>query len=307
MAQTSLCSPSAIGFPLYLLTYFISITFMLLGVAFLSLFERKLMGVVQYRLGPNKVSSLYGSLQPFSDAVKLASKQNPLPSTGESILYSISPIMMCVIYLNAWAIPFTYVCLTNKGLIILLSLLSCSALWQVMSGWAANSAYSLVGSMRAIAQSISFEIIMSMSIITFMLLSLSGMSNILEEMKWMGSLNLIAAFLLLLALLAESGRSPFDLPEGESELVGGYLVDYGGGLYKLIFLAENLSCLLIAGILSMICIGPLSWIKCLMVLLLVVITRATMPRVSFRDMMPLVWITFMPPLISSLSMSALLL
>nr|AID54832.1 NADH dehydrogenase subunit 1 [Hoplopleura kitti] len=296
-----------LNFLVTFISVLIAMVAMLIGVAFLSLFERKLMGTVQYRLGPNKVSGFYGICQPFSDAIKLASKQNPFPNSGESFLYSIAPVAMCFIYLSAWCIPLSFVCPSSKGLIILLVLLSCSALWQAVSGWAAHSSFSEIGSIRAIAQSVSFEIILSMSMLTFMFLSTSSMSNLNESGSlWLGSLNLLVTWMLTLALLAESGRSPFDLPEGESELVGGYLVDYGGSLYMLIFLAENLSCLLIAGIMSFVCIHPLNWCKCLTITVIIILIRSAMPRISFRDMMPIVWIMFMPSVISAMSLSVIM-
>nr|QPF24306.1 NADH dehydrogenase subunit 1 [Hoplopleura sp.] len=312
LVETLLSRPSVIEFFtsvsfLTIAVYLSSVTAMLMGVAFLSLFERKMMGVVQYRLGPNKVSNLHGVIQPFSDAVKLASKQAPIPSSGEGVLYGVSPVIMCMIYLVAWCIPLTHVCQTSKSLVILLALLSCSALWQAISGWAANSAYSSIGSVRAIAQAISFEIVVSVSMLTFIFLSMKGASNegSSDSSFWLGGLNMVAASLLLLGFLAESGRGPFDLPEGESELVGGYLVDYGGGLYKLIFLAENLACLLIGGVITFVCFPPLSCWKCLAVMTLVILIRSSMPRISFRSMMPLVWVTMLPLLISAMATSML--
>nr|UOH96741.1 NADH dehydrogenase subunit 1 [Hoplopleura pacifica] len=278
----------------------------MVGVAYLSLFERKLMGLAQYRQGPSKVSTLYGMFQPFSDAVKLASKQNPTPSAGEIAAYILAPIVMCSIYLASWCIPTSSVCPFNMGYLTLLALFSCGTLWQAASGWVAHSSYSEMGSIRSIAQSISFEIILSMGVLTFVFSSWWSASNYGRfncDWMWLGPLLNPPIFsLFLLALMAESGRSPFDLPEGESELVAGYTVDYGGSMYKLIFMAENLSCLLVSGLITSCCFHSPSLIIHMCVLLLVIFIRISTPRAGFRSLMPVIWVFAVPSAISSMSL-----
>lgn len=285
----------------------IAIRAILVGVAFLSLFERKLMGLVHYRVGPSKVSTLWGSFQPFRDAIKLASKQNPTPRSGENMLYVLAPIIMCSIYLATWCIPTVSVCLYNKGYLALLALLSCSALWQATSGWVAHSSYSELGRIRAIAQSVSFEIILSIRVLTYVFLRWWRRRNYGQFHSnsglIMSVINPPIFFLFLLSLLAERGRRPFDLPEGERELVGGYLVDYGGSLYKLIFLAESLSCLLMAGIISICCFQSSSWIVQGCIVVFVILIRSSFPRAGFRSMMSFVWVVLIPMTVSSMALS----
>nr|UTN43041.1 NADH dehydrogenase subunit 1 [Craspedonirmus immer] len=273
----------------------------LLGVAIFSLAERKVMGLIQSRLGPSKVG-IGGIMQPFSDAMKLLLKQNPAPFESVQVLYYLSPILFLEISMLCWMSLPVYYEITNfqsSGLFLLFCF-SLSVYGLIFSGWFSNSKYASLGSVRSVAQMISYEILLTFSIFFFLILGGSASLKCLDLLNM--SFPLVFPLLPLvsisfLSFLAESNRTPFDLPEGESELVGGFSIEYGGISYTLIFLSEN-SALLFSSVLFV----NLFWgpgtvgmgVMIMVLMFLIVWIRATLPRIRWDSMMSLCWIKLLP-------------
>nr|UTN43151.1 NADH dehydrogenase subunit 1 [Strongylocotes lipogonus] len=271
----------------------------LLGVAFFSLFERKLLGYIQYRKGPNKV--VLGMFQPFADALKLFSKKEETPHSSFQVMYVISPFVLFLLSLVSW----TFYPLVFGGpnfessLFVILVIISLSVFGLIFSGWYSNSKYTLLGCSRALAQSISYEVGLTMSVVIMIILFSELSFSSFIQFNQLG----LAKFITFLPLqvmmftifLSESNRSPFDLAEGESELVSGYSVEYGGLSYILIFLGENLSLLWLCVVLSVL----FKWEMLALFVVLSVWVRGTLPRIRFDKMMSLFWLSVLPLLMVS--------
>nr|QZZ81966.1 NADH dehydrogenase subunit 1 [Polyplax reclinata] len=287
------------------MTNFILLISFLLMVAFFTLFERKIMGLAQSRLGPSKVF-LKGIGQPFSDVLKLLSKVSTSIKNESEVWYYLSPFFMLLVSaLFLSVLPFGMFQTPNSSGVIALFILSISALWLTLSGWFSNSAYATLGVGRSICLSLSFEIPLAL---IFISLFLTGSSFSLASWK---SLSLSLFFLqpwcclaATLCLLAEVGRSPFDLAEGESELVSGFNVEYGGSLFTMIFLSETLTMLVVSSILSLFmfseCGGPLF----LLTLAFLTAIRPSVPRIRFDQAMSMAWLIVTPLMISATVLSA---
>nr|YP_010363724.1 NADH dehydrogenase subunit 1 [Menacanthus cornutus]UNZ12991.1 NADH dehydrogenase subunit 1 [Menacanthus cornutus] len=279
----------------------IMILMIMLAVAFFSLFERKILSYVHYRKGPNKVI-VNGILQPFADAIKLVCKDDsPIPWSN-SLLYYMSPLVMFTISLTCWwTFPLYSVIFSNKYSIITIVLLMGMGVYGILiSGWSSNSKYAMIGSMRSIAQSISYEVIMSFSFLSFMLILSDYSFYSFYNFKFLSFLLLCPMFFLIFftSSLAELGRSPFDLAEGESELVSGYSIEYGGVNYTLIFLSENVMIFVSSFILTYMFLGqfnqPLSFLSFTFILFLVCVIRGIVPRIRYDQMMMLCWQKLLP-------------
>nr|YP_009186008.1 NADH dehydrogenase subunit 1 [Tetartopeus terminatus]ALO71195.1 NADH deshydrogenase subunit 1 [Tetartopeus terminatus] len=275
----------------------------LIGVAFLTLLERKVLGYIQIRKGPNKVGYM-GILQPFSDAIKLFSKESMYPIMSNFNIYYFSPIFNLFLSLLLWmCMPFITI-LFNFNLSILFFLV-CSSLsvYTIMiSGWSSNSNYSLLGGLRAVAQTISYEVSLFLILLSFLFLILS--LNLLDFMiyqkfMWLVFFMFPLSLVWLVSSLAETNRTPFDFAEGESELVSGFNVEYSSGGFALIFLAEYSSILFM----SMLCVfmfmgGNLySWlffVKLGVFSFFWIWVRGTLPRFRYDKLMYLAWKSFLP-------------
>nr|AXS65349.1 NADH dehydrogenase subunit 1 [Elateroidea sp. 10 KM-2017] len=290
-------------FILFLFSAFILVVGVLVAVAFLTLFERKILGYIQVRKGPNKVGFL-GLIQPFGDALKLFSKENMDPLMSNFISYYFSPIFSLFLSLFMWfCIPF-FTGFVNFNFSILF-FLCCSSLgvYTIMiAGWSSNSNYSFLGSLRSVAQSISYEVSFALIFISFFILisSLSIMDLFMfQYYVWFLFLCLPMSLIWFVSGLAETNRTPFDFAEGESELVSGFNVEYSGGGFAMIFLAEYSSILIMSLIFAFMFLGGMiySWVFFIFVFSLVFVflwVRGTLPRFRYDKLMYLAWKSFLP-------------
>lgn len=275
----------------------------LLSVAFLTLIERKLLGYIQIRKGPNKLG-LMGLLQPFRDAIKLLSKEIYLINKINLLIYFISPIFRLILVLIIWIIyPFyTYLLVIKLGLIYLIICLAFRVYGLLIAGWSSNSSYSLLGSLRSLAQSISYEV--RLSIILLSLILIIERFDIYNFIYFQENIRFIIfirplAVIFFLRIIAEINRTPFDFSEGESELVSGFNVEYIRGGFVLIFLSEYGSILIIRFLFIIFFIGGEFYsfdfyVKIIFVSFLVIWIRGTLPRFRYDLLIYLCWIIILP-------------
>nr|AYR05241.1 NADH dehydrogenase subunit 1 [Coleoptera sp. ACP-2013] len=288
---------------LMLISFIILLICVLVGVAFLTLLERKVLGYIQIRKGPNKVGFI-GLIQPFSDAIKLFSKEQVYPYMSNFNLYYMSPVMNLFLSLMLWiCMPMLSVLLSfNLSMLYFLSISSLGVYSVMLAGWSSNSNYSLLGSLRAVAQTISYEVSLSLILMSFLFMMLS--LNIMDLMKfqkyiWFLVLMWPLCFMILVSGLAETNRTPFDFAEGESELVSGFNVEYSSGGFAMIFLAEYSSILFMSFMSSMLFLGGdlISWLFFLKVSLISfwwIWVRGTLPRFRYDKLMYLAWKSYLP-------------
>nr|ANJ70694.1 NADH dehydrogenase subunit 1 [Uloma sp. BMNH 1425257] len=275
----------------------------LVGVAFLTLLERKVLGYIQIRKGPNKVGFM-GLLQPFADAVKLFTKEQTFPVMSNFNIYYISPVVNLFLSLFLWMVmPFISVFLNfNFSLLFFLSVASLGVYTIMMAGWSSNSSYSLLGGLRSVAQTISYEVSLALILMSFIFLTLSfNLIDYLESQMyiWFFFVCMPLCMMWVISGLAETNRTPFDFAEGESELVSGFNVEYSSGSFAMIFLAEYASILFM----SMICVilflgGDLNsfsfFLKLVLISFLWIWVRGTLPRFRYDKLMYLAWKSFLP-------------
>nr|QIV24600.1 NADH dehydrogenase subunit 1 [Bifidoprionus rufus] len=288
---------------LMLISSLILVIFVLVGVAFLTLLERKVLGYIQIRKGPNKLG-YKGLIQPFSDAIKLFSKEQCYPYMSNFNLYYFCPLMNLFLSLLLWlCMPFLSVNLSfNFSLLFFLGVSSLSVYSVMLAGWSSNSNYSLLGSLRAVAQTISYEVSLALILLSFLFLVLS--LNMLDMMKyqeniWFVFLFLPLSFMWIVSSLAETNRTPFDFAEGESELVSGFNVEYSSGGFAMIFLAEYSSILFMSMMSCFLFLGGnlISWfffVKITLLSFLWVWVRGTFPRFRYDKLMYLSWKIYLP-------------
>nr|YP_010956640.1 NADH dehydrogenase subunit 1 [Coryphaenoides alateralis]WMY89733.1 NADH dehydrogenase subunit 1 [Coryphaenoides alateralis] len=281
----------------------------LLAVAFLTLIERKVLGYIQLRKGPTVVGP-YGLLQPFADGVKLFIKEPIRPSTSSPLLFMITPALALALALTLWApmpLPLPAADL-NLSILFILALSSMAVYSILGSGWASNSKYALMGALRAVAQTISYEVNLGLILLSVIIFS-GGFSlqtfNVTQETIWLIFPAWPLAAMWYVSTLAETNRAPFDLTEGESELVSGFNVEYAGGPFALFFLAEYANILLMNTLSAILFLGsslPLSlemmtitlMIKTTFLSTLFLWVRASYPRFRYDQLMHLVWKNFLP-------------
>ena len=290
---------------------------LLTAVAFLTLAERKVIAAIQLRKGPNVVGP-FGLLQPFADGLKLLIKETIIPSGANRVVFLAAPIVTFLLSLVAWAvIPFDaglVLADINVGILYLFAISSLGVYGIIMAGWASNSKYAFLGALRSAAQMVSYEVSIGFVIITVLLCvgSLNLQDIVLAQKNVWFFIPLLPMFVIFfVSALAETNRSPFDLPEGESEIVAGYFVEYSSMSFALFFLGEYSAMILMSAITSILFLGgwlppidiaPFNWIPgpiwfaikisvCLFVFLWV---RATLPRYRYDQLMRLGWKVFLP-------------
>lgn len=289
----------------------------LLAVAYLTYAERKLMGAMQRRQGPMLVGP-FGLLQPIADGIKLFSKETIIPSQSSKVVFLIAPMLLFALSLVAWAvIPFdkTWVLANiNVGILYLVAVSSMMVYGVVMAGWASNSRYAFLGGLRSAAQMVSYEV--SMGLIIVCVIVCTGSLNLVEIVEaprplWMQVLLFPMFIVFLISILAETNRAPFDLPEGESEITGGFMVEYSAMTYALFFLGEYSAMILMSAMTAILFLGgwlpPFSldflsfmpgiiWfaMKTALILFFFIWARTTLPRFRYDQLMRLGWKVFLP-------------
>nr|YP_010454742.1 NADH dehydrogenase subunit 1 [Heptagenia ngi]QZZ23918.1 NADH dehydrogenase subunit 1 [Heptagenia ngi] len=275
----------------------------LVGVAFLTLLERKVLGYIQIRKGPNKVG-FCGIPQPFADAIKLFTKEQTYPVVSNYLPYYISPIFSLFLALIVWLIMPYLTGLHNfsLGLLFFLCCTSLGVYTVMIAGWASNSNYALLGGLRAVAQTISYEVSLALILLSFVFLvgSYSLLDfQIFQGYCWFLFVTLPLALAWFASCLAETNRTPFDFAEGESELVSGFNVEYSSGGFALIFMAEYASILFMSMLFSVLFLGCNVmdfdfYIKLVFISFMFIWVRGTLPRFRYDKLMFLAWKSFLP-------------
>nr|YP_010872979.1 NADH dehydrogenase subunit 1 [Charinus carajas]WGV34173.1 NADH dehydrogenase subunit 1 [Charinus carajas]WGV34186.1 NADH dehydrogenase subunit 1 [Charinus carajas] len=263
----------------------------LVGVAFLTLFERKVLGYVQCRSGPNKVG-VCGLFQPFSDALSLFSKERISMVGSNYFLYFVVPGGGLILSLVLWFLfPLLEGYLDLKfGLLFFLCCSSLGVYFIMMGGWSSNSKYGLLGAYRAIAQTISYEVSMALILLMVVLFGLSYDFSDYEFMLWFLVGWSLVFVVWVVTCLAELNRTPFDFAEGESELVSGFNVEYAGGLFALIFISEYANIFLLGTVTVLAFMGGAGFVVSMMfVVLCFLVMRGTVVRYRYDSLMMLVW------------------
>nr|APX40732.1 NADH dehydrogenase subunit 1 [Longitarsus rutilus] len=281
----------------------IMIISVLISIAFLTLLERKVLGYIQIRKGPNKVGIL-GLIQPFSDAIKLMSKEQIYPFMSNFNLFYICPVMNLFLALFLWfCMPYISINVNfNFSILFFLSISSVSVYTIMLAGWSSNSNYSLLGSLRSVAQTISYEVSLSLILMSYLFMVLS--LNMLDFMKfqeyvWFFYLMMPLCLMWVVSSLAETNRTPFDFAEGESELVSGFNVEYSSGGFVMIFLAEYGNILFMSMLCVILFLGSnlvsfLFFFKLVFVSFFWLWVRGTLPRYRYDKLMYLAWKSYLP-------------
>nr|YP_009050037.1 NADH dehydrogenase subunit 1 [Cheracebus lugens]AGK43616.1 NADH dehydrogenase subunit 1 [Cheracebus lugens] len=282
----------------------------LIAMAFLTLTERKILGYMQFRKGPNIVGP-YGTLQPIADAMKLFTKEPLLPTASTTTLYIIAPTLALSIALLLWTpLPMPLPLINfNLGLLFILATSSLAVYSILWSGWASNSKYALIGALRAVAQTISYEV--TLAIILLSVLLMSGSFNLhslitTQEHLWLLLPSWPLAMMWFISTLAETNRAPFDLTEGESELVSGFNIEYAAGSFALFFMAEYMNIIMMNALTTTIFLAAPHMLttpelytmnfmtKTLMLTALFLWIRSAYPRFRYDQLMYLLWKKFLP-------------
>jgi NADH-quinone oxidoreductase subunit H len=290
---------------------------LLVAIAYLTYAERKVLAAMQLRQGPNIVGP-FGLLQPMADGLKLFGKETVIPAGANRVVFVFAPMLTFLLALVAWAVipfgPGMVLANINVGVLYLFAISSLGVYGIIMAGWASNSKYAFLGGLRSAAQMVSYEVSMGFVIITVLLcvgsLNLTDVVNA-QRHVWFAIPLLPMFIVFFISALAETNRAPFDLPEGESELVGGYNVEYSAMTFALFFLGEYANMILMSGMTSILFLGgwlppldiaPLNWIpdpiwfalKIAFVLFMFLWVRATVPRYRYDQLMRLGWKIFLP-------------
>nr|ANE16951.1 NADH dehydrogenase subunit 1 [Canis lupus familiaris] len=282
----------------------------LLAVAFLTLVERKVLGYMQLRKGPNIVGP-YGLLQPIADAVKLFTKEPLRPLTSSMSMFILAPILALSLALTMWIpLPMPYPLINmNLGVLFMLAMSSLAVYSILWSGWASNSKYALIGALRAVAQTISYEVTLAIILLSVLLMNGSFTLSTLiitQEHMWLIFPAWPLAMMWFISTLAETNRAPFDLTEGESELVSGFNVEYAAGPFALFFLAEYANIIMMNILTTILFFGAfhnpfmpelysiIFTMKTLLLTICFLWIRASYPRFRYDQLMHLLWKNFLP-------------
>nr|AMH85434.1 NADH dehydrogenase subunit 1 [Boettcheria bisetosa] len=288
---------------LFIIGSLLLIIFVLVSVAFLTLLERKVLGYIQIRKGPNKVG-IVGIPQPFCDAIKLFTKEQTYPLLSNYISYYFSPIFSLFLSLLVWmCMPlFIKFFSFNLGLLFFLCCTSLGVYTVMIAGWSSNSNYALLGGLRAVAQTISYEVSLALVLLSFVFL-IGGFNMLMfykyQMFMWFLFIMFPMALVWFSISLAETNRTPFDFAEGESELVSGFNVEYSSGGFALIFLAEYASILFMSMLFCVMFLGSdvfsfLFYCKLTFVSFMFIWVRGTLPRFRYDKLMYLAWKSFLP-------------
>nr|YP_004021890.1 NADH dehydrogenase subunit 1 [Exorista sorbillans]ADO85321.1 NADH dehydrogenase subunit 1 [Exorista sorbillans] len=288
---------------LFIISSLLLIIFVLVSVAFLTLLERKILGYIQIRKGPNKVG-IMGIPQPFCDAIKLFTKEQIYPMVSNYISYYFSPIFSLFLSLLVWMCMPMFVKLFsfNLGLLFFLCCTSLGVYTVMIAGWSSNSNYALLGGLRAVAQTISYEVSMALILLSFVFLIGSYIMLMFYKYQmfiWFMIILFLMSLVWFTISLAETNRTPFDFAEGESELVSGFNVEYSSGGFALIFLAEYASILFMSMFFCVLFLGSdiysfLIYLKLTFISFMFIWVRGTLPRFRYDKLMYLAWKSFLP-------------
>nr|AQP29400.1 NADH dehydrogenase subunit 1 [Nasutitermes sp. C TB-2017]AQP29885.1 NADH dehydrogenase subunit 1 [Nasutitermes sp. B TB-2017] len=283
--------------------FLLLMVFVMVGVAFLTLLERSVLGYVHIRKGPNSVGFV-GILQPFSDAISLFSSEQYFPIVSNYLIYYFSPIFGFFLSLLVWLlVPYLSGFISfDLGLLFFLACTSLGVYTVMIAGWSSNSSYSLLGGLRALAQTISYEVSLAFILLSFVILVCSynlAYFYFFQVYLWLVFLSLPLSFIWFISCLAETNRTPFDFAEGESELVSGFNVEYGSGGFALIFLAEYASILFMSLLFCILFLGSdlysfFFYISLAFISFLFIWVRGTVPRFRYDKLMYLAWKSFLP-------------
>jgi NADH-quinone oxidoreductase subunit H len=289
----------------------------LIGMAYLTYAERKVLAAIQLRRGPNVVGP-FGLWQPFADAIKMVMKETIIPTGANRVLFLMAPMLTFGLAVIAWAvIPVNNgwaIANINVGVLYLFAISSLGVYGIIIAGWASNSKYAFLGALRSAAQMVSYEVSMGFVMVTVLLCvgSLNLNDVVLAQQKIWFCIPLFPMFIIFfISTLAETNRSPFDLPEGESEIVAGFFVEYSAMSFALFFLGEYTNMILMSAMTSILFLGgwlapfgiePFTWIpgpiwfiaKICAVLFVFIWVRGTFPRYRYDQLMRLGWKVFLP-------------
>lgn len=275
----------------------------MVAVGFFTLLERKIIGYSHIRKGPNKVGYL-GVLQPFRDGVKLFLKEQVWPINSNFLIYYLCPFFGLIQSLFIWILfPFYINCVEfNYGFLVFLSVSRISVYGLIICGWSSNRIYSILGCVRSISQAISYEVSLSLILLSYFLLCETydlNLFNFLQSINWFIFISPIIFFCWLSCCLAETNRSPFDFAEGESELVSGFNIEYGRGGFALLFIAEYSSIIFIRLLTCLVFIGGdyytfYFFLKVIFICFFFVWVRVSLPRYRYDKLIYLAWKCFLP-------------
>nr|AZQ21629.1 NADH dehydrogenase subunit 1 [Mythimna pallidicosta] len=270
---------------------------------YLSLLERNVLSYIQIRKGPNKVGIL-GILQPFSDAIKLFTKEQTYPNFSNYVCYYFSPVISFILSLMIWLlIPYYFNLISfNLGILFFLCCTSLGVYTVMVAGWSSNSNYALLGGLRSVAQTISYEVSLALILMSSIIIIMDF--NLLkffcyQEYIWFLFLMFPLSLCWMSSSLAETNRTPFDFAEGESELVSGFNIEYSSGGFALIFLAEYSSILFMSMLFVLLYLGGFNlsiffYLKLSFISFLFIWVRGTLPRYRYDKLMYLAWKSYLP-------------
>nr|YP_009475565.1 NADH dehydrogenase subunit 1 [Alasmidonta heterodon]AVK79268.1 NADH dehydrogenase subunit 1 [Alasmidonta heterodon] len=280
----------------HLISTLITYLLILLGVAFFTLLERKALGYFQIRKGPNKLG-IIGIPQPLADALKLFVKEWSTPTSSNFFPFIMTPTIMLILALSMWQLFPSFMLSTqlSLGMLLFLCISSLAVYTTLMAGWSSNSKYALLGAIRAMAQTISYEVTMTLIIIFYLFLT-SHMDIVSIRMTntstWTAMLFLPLSIMWLVVILAETNRAPFDFAEGESELVSGFNIEYGSAGFAFLFMAEYSNILMMSLITS--CLLTSTLMMSIPMAIIFLWARATLPRYRYDLLMAMAWKSFLP-------------